>query len=45
MNNFMGYTPFNNFVFCTSLLLVSVFFNEIVKLKKGDDYWKQFLQN
>ena len=39
------YNPFNNFVFRTPLLPVSVFFQEIEKLEKEESYWRIFLQN
>jgi len=39
------YVPFQNFVFRTPLLPVNVFFQEMEKLEKEEEYWKRFLQN
>jgi hypothetical protein len=38
------YTPFQNFVFRTPLYSVNTFFQEMEKLEKEENYWKQFLQ-
>lgn len=39
------YLPFQSFVFRTPLLPINIFFQEIEKLEKEDNYWKLFLQN
>ena len=38
------YTPFQNFVFRTPLLPINTFFQEMAKLEKKENYWKEFLQ-
>ena len=39
------YFHFKNFIFRTPLLPVNIFFQEMGKLEKEENYWKQFLQD